>query len=1156
MSNCVGNENDPLLGRFTAGAPANTGRLFCECIIFPDCPMFKRPLKDEHFVFAPETIEKGVAEIREKVNYIPGVDGLYLAPTYIYRHNFLAAQKKVESDDDSTKNISRSNEKSDEEQTVALERLEFIELADETLVKNFLDTNADGSVIRPYSFYGAEPAHHMWIDDGSLYVSETILPSSIDEPPADEIEDFKRLFYPRWEYYLHNAPPDSKVASGQSQTKEEDNYKHLPYQSKVSPGDPVVFLKRLQDKGLEGAGEFNTGTDNYYKNVNPGIHWRVLKRTPLFQGEDFWVEFHRKSLESDISITKNSKFQTRDGYGFLDPYHQPDANSPDEISNIGIVEVGKNREKIEESLKVFDLSDQAYYIVEIGYKDPKHNYFLIIAERDNPILCHAGKVWTRTVNTQDSGQTGSDGGTGAGENDCVSEGENQDDGSTSGGSSTKASFTESVTLRRLGRYKYVSSRKLMEQDKLKITFHQHLGKLVIIFSQYENQPWVISRTDMTPVPSANGDPDSDEDFQTETVPIVIPKKRIALMGGNAKTAFSFGPLTFKRVDSAPLTQRLSVQGPVDMNEIQLLLRDKGLSRNPIASKQPRTMEFSQEAEIYGEFQNGRVVPTRAIEVQAGLVDAFGKAPDMQRSQDRRRNPSTLQLLGKDCTKRIGSSAPYVKVLEVDLSILPGDYIFTPPSGDGGDDWICKNCITPIFTGFRLNVPAYGRAFASPAIDVGHHVMKISESWQETDMLRIQHSGRIQFLINHGMDSRFVDGRRNYANYLRSLTDKNFFIQLSVWWEEEGCVPTPRLDRDKVIFTGICTNASITEENGKHIMVCDMHDFTKVLLEQPFLNSPFFDKMRDFNAIYEIIQMAGFRDDNNLQPGSLIRRLAEGDQSGWFQLPHNGETTYNQEYALPGSYNILHEPFFKFREGTTFADAINRIGQIAGKVIYFDRLGVFHYEKLPYDQELFGGQQGSSSKLSIKDWERLSKIDFFVSPKDVKSAEGTHLHKMVFDSYTVSRDMDSVINQIRVISNTPDGELLLAGHTNFDSLFDNEKPGFVGYPKTLLQMDGIFGDEQNVKWIVKNYTKLFLPPIKVRFRALGHNLLKALDVVTFRGLGWRDKQVFIIGSINSEIDPETQSWWQDFECYWLFPSQNIDWGNTNEITIGPDTGLNP
>lgn len=1139
------------------GTPAYTGKINCSCIIFPDCPMFKRKLKNEQFVFSPETIQKAAASVHEKIRSIAGLDGIYLSPSYIYRHNYLAVMKKEESTDDSSKNTARNNEDSEESQVVDLSRLEFIELADETLVQNFLLQDTNGSAQKPYSFVGGEPAHHMWIDDGSLYVSETVLPSEFEKPAADKFEDFKRQFYPSWGYVLYNTPPDAKALSATSQTEQEAPYRHMPYQSKVSPGDPIEALQRVRADGggIVADDIFGTGTDGYYKNINPGIHWRVLKRTPLFQGEDFWVEFHRKSFESDISITQKAKFKTREGYEFLDPYNQPESDAQGEVANIGIIEVGKNNEKIEDSLKSFDLSDQAYYIIEIGYKDPLHHYFIILAERQYPIFCHAGKVWIRKVNedAQSGSTSSSPTDTANGEVDCqVSTGDTSNkQNADSGGNTTKVEFSNSVTLRRLSRYNQASSSDLLKQEQLRVTVRQHLGKIVVTFSGFENDPWIISRSDLTPVPEAGDSPDSDEDFQTEKVPMIIPNKRIALMGGNAKVAYSFGPLSYDRIDSVTLNQRLSVPGPVNMEDINLFLRDKGLSKNTVFLRTPSDVQFTQEAEQYREFIDGESFWTDAIEAQPGIVEKYGKAPDAQRGNDQNRDKSVIQVYGKDCTKRVGSEAPYLKVVEVVLSLLPGDYVFKTPTGDLGDDWICKSCITPIFTGFRLFVPAHGEAFASPFIDVGHHVMKVSESWQETDLLRIQHSGRIQFLINHGMDSSFSDGRPNYTSYLRRLADKNFFVQLSMWWDEGGCVPTPTSYNDRVIFTGICTNASIVEENGKHIMSCDMQDYSKILQEQVFLNSPFFDKMRDFNAVSEIIRMAGFRDDNNSQPGSLIKRLAEGDQSGWFQLPHNGETTYNQEYSLPGSYSILQDPMFKFKEGTTYADAINKMGQIAGKVIYFDRLGVFHYEKLPYDQELFGGQQGSSADMGIKNWEALSKIDFFASPKDISGIGGNQLHRLVFDSYTVSRDMDTVINQIHILSTTPNGELLIAGHTNFDSLYDIEKPGFVGYTKTLLQMEGIFGDEQNVKWMVKNYTKLFLPPIKIKFKILGHNMLKALDIVTFRGLGWRDKQVLIIGSINSEIDAQTQTWFQDLECYWIFPSENIDWGTTNEITIGVD-----
>ncbi len=1149
------------LGEFTAGAPAYTGKLNCKCVIFPDCPFFDRKLQDEHYVLSPNTIDKAPPQLREKVEAIPGVDGIYLQPNYVYRHNFVSALIPTESTDDNEKNQSRQLE--EDTNIVPADRLEFVGLANESLVTSFFKTfvDSDGLVrlTQPLQTIGAESAHHTWIQDGSLYINYSYTESQLQQPPKDDVDDFKRLYYPHWEYYLHNAPPETQSVGGVDVTKKQDNFKHVPYQSKTSIyGDPIVFLDDLSSVD---SFEFRTNKNNVYKNVNPGVHWRVLKRTPMFQGEDFWVEFHKKALETDISISKSSKFQVRKGYEFLDPYQQPTPGSNVPNANEAIVGVGLDGAKIEEALKTYDLSDQSYIIVEIGYLHPQHNYFLIIAERDYPILCHAGRPFIRVPDpaSQSGGSTSQapPANSASGEDDCGGEAtpsSNSDASSgQTGGSTTKVVAAMNTVLRRLGRFTSVSSRRLLQQDKLRVTFRQHLGKLVITFSGYEKEPWVITRTDLLPLPTASDLPESEEDFATEDVPIIIPKSQIALMGGNIKTAFSFGTLLYKRLDLASLNQRLSIAGPVDFKEINLLLRDKGISKDPGVSTRSHDYEFSQEAEEYEEFIDGKFKKTLAIEVQEQSVLRYGKAPDMQAlPNSAKRDRASMWVYARDCTRRVGSELPTSKVIETAISMWPGDYIFTAGiASDGGLPWTLKGCITPIMTGFRLNVPPAGEAFASPALDVSHHVMKISDSWTEDDLTRIQHSGRIQFLVNRGMHNFFSDGRRNFAEYLRSLSDKNFYVQISVWWDDEGAIPTPRNDAGRVIFTGIATNASINEETNFHTMTCDLFDYTKVLQEQVFLNSPFYDKMRDFNAVYDIVQMAGFRDETRLQPGSLMKRLAETDVSGWFQLPHNGETVYNQEYALPGSYNILFEPMFKFRDGSTYYEAIQKMSQIAGKVIYFDRLGVFHYEKLPYDQALFNGQQGSSSNLTIADWERLSKIDFFTSAHDVSAFDAKEQHRMVWDSYTVSRDMDSVINHINIISNTPDGKLLLGGLLNFDSIKDIEKPGFIGYPKTLLQMEGIIGDKANVQWLIKHYTKMFLPPIKVRFKAIGHNNLKALDIVTFRGLGWRNKQVLIIGSVSSEIDAENNQWWQEFECYWIFPSVNLSLEDINVISIGED-----
>tara|TARA_B100000614_G_scaffold262909_1_gene300829 strand:+ start:311794 stop:315429 length:3636 start_codon:yes stop_codon:yes gene_type:complete len=1194
-----------LLGTFQAGSPGFPGVLNCKAEIWHNSPFFKRKLQDETYVFAPETISTLPRNFSEKIEAIPGHDGLYLLPKFEYQHNFVASLKKAESNDEQEKNIARDEEKASK--VVNISRLEFVEPQDESLVESILFKDPETGQYRAT----ARASHHMWIDDGSLYVTATIKQSDFDSPPAGETdeeqskEDFKRAFYPRWGYYEYNAPPVGVKGDGQVRTRQNDNFKLLPYQFATSPGDPIVVLR---NKNLENDPEFSVANDDAFKNVNPGIHWRLIKRTPTFQGEDMWFEFHKMAEESDISVTEGTQFRMRPDYQFLDVNHVPNADDDGEVCNIGLVEVGDDQEKIEESKKAFDFSDQAYYIIELGVKDAMHNYFIILSERNNPIFCHAGKVWIREPNQQEEQEQGgaddNPSGNEQGEVDCNADAATGG-GDSSGGSSSQPKFSECITLRRLSTYTLVSSKQLMDQERLRVTVRQHLGKIIVMFSGYEDNPWVISRFDLTEVPEPGEDPEGDAEPRPEQIPMIIPASQIAVMGGNRKVAMNFAPMQFNELNSAALPQRLSVEGPVDMEEIFLLLRDKGVSRHPSLADVNRGAFFTQEAELYSEWIDDKAEETRAIRVMGNYVRSYGKAPDMQeRGRTSTRDPFSIAIKAKDCSKRLGSSAPYAKVIEVSLSMLAGDYIFTTPPGDAGQepdgsssqgvDWTLKDCITPIMTNFRLFTAPSEPAFDSNPIEVGHHVMSFRDSWVENDLLNISHGGQITFLVNDGMDDNFTDGRPNQANYLRSLADKNFYIQVSVWWGEnvgndpgatrsgevgsvpnrftdtEGrpIMPTPVAERDRVLFTGICTNAVLTIENGKHVMTCDLVDYSKALEDQIFLNSPFFDKMRDFNAINEIVQISGLRDgverdakDNpgslsgqidsidNSQPASLIARLAASDKSGWFQIPHNGETIYNQEYALPGSYNLLYEPLFRFKDGESLWSGIRKIAQISGKIIYFDRLGVFHYEKLPYDQELFGGQQDNSSDTNIRRWEQFSKIDFFASPID-DTATG-EIHRQIFGSYTISRDMDSVVNQIRVISNTPDGTLLLAGHTNFDSLFDIEKPGFLGYPKTLLLMDGIYGDEQNVKWIVKHYTKLFLPPMKITFKANGHNLIKALDIVTFRGIGWREKQVLIVGQVENEINPADNTWWQNFDCYWIFPSQNIDWGAPNDISIGPD-----
>ncbi len=1186
------------LGKFASGSPGFTGKLNCKCVIWHNCPFYKRVHQDQHFIFSPETISQLPLSIKDKIKSIDGHDGVYLSPLWEYKDNFMASISKKNEDDASDENRSRQNLRNDPDGVISLSKLEFIETPRADLVSSIIEFTG-----RQAKTKSAEASHHMWLDVGSIFTNETFLPSEVDQPLSDKLKDLKRQFSPRWDYNLYNVPSSdqktSTVTTSNASTQsviDVGTFRHLPRQVKISQYEPSTQIEKLRTDGVDVSSITISKEKKQYKNINPGIHWAAEKRTPLFQGEDFWIEFHRHSTSTDIAVKQKSNFSIIDEYAFLDVFGLYQSGGLGGVISEGLLGIGNNQEKIDEQKSKFDFASQSYYIIEIGHRHSKHNYYIILAQKQNPIFCHFGTVYTTENDPTDinlPSQTETEGQTAdgdEGQEDCNDQ--QASENTNSGGQTTSASPVKRPTLRKLSTFS-IPSDQLIKQNKLRISVRNHMGKIVVTFSGYEDNPWVISRFDLTAGNLSPEDVETIDDLQTEKVWMVVPRERMRVMGGNlGMVSFNFSPLLYSdsETKSFTLNQKLSVLGPANIREVQLLLRDKGTAKDIQKGPLYNSIDFSHDAQVFSEWFNNKFLDTEAIKIARKFVEQNGKAPDMQKlgKKSKLRESHSISVSAKDCSQRIGSQTPYVKSIQVNIGLVAGDYLFSPPVGDGGEKWKLDNCITPIFTGFRLFVPPYGDAFDTDPIDVGHHVMNISESWQEEDLLKINHGGRISFLVNPGMDKRFDDDRPNYANYLRSLVDKNFYVQISVWWggddidESDGntrtrsrningdrymVMPTPPREQDRVIFTGICTNGQINVENNKHVMTCDLQDYTKAMKEQTILNSPFFDKMTDFNAVNEIIQLAGFKDGQNYnsriignltgpgsigtdnsQPASLMARLAATDQTGWFQLIHNGESVFNQPFALPGSYDILHEPQFRFSDGSNLYDAVSKISQVSGKVIYFDRLGVFHYEKLPYDQALFAGEEASSDAISTV-WEQFSKIDFFASPKD--DADGIELHRQAFDAYTVSRDMDSVINSIHIMSNTPDGELLLAGHRNFDSIFDKDKPGFVGYPKTLSIIEGVLGDEQNVKWLVKHYTKLFLPPIKVRFKAYGHNLLKALDIVTFKGLGWRDKQVLIVGSVESEIDPASNTWWQTFECYWIFPSQNINWQASNEIDTGPD-----
>jgi hypothetical protein len=1194
VAECGGNEITPT-GVARKATPGNAGKVMCSCVINGNKPIYKRRLQDQHLAISSGTIALLPQSVRDKLAYVPGLPGVFLTPKVEEYHNYIIADKKTSSNEDV-----ESKAPSLETDNLNINKYEFYS------PWAFTEDNKDVTV---NGFKGtvnhARARHHLWLADGSIFSNFNATPSEIARG-VSTISDFvpdlaaatpvpaspaqsgltaakiQMLFAPFWGYLKNNDSINSKATQGTT------SHKMKPYSYKNHHGNVVSLINEaiLTDPGGV-AREFRPGDATTqdgktvyttFHNIAPGIHWRVVKKEPLFQGEDFSITFYRGATDNDTpSKLGNARFFLRKEFSPIDVYAYEVENSGTIQRSIinPILPFELSGDAVETAISALDFARQAYYIIELGVlgggggtpikttggtrkQDVRargdvndHRYFIIIAENDQPKFVHVGRPYILNRKQEGGGSGEQPGGGSQGQDDCFPDSSSQ--GSQSPSETVtleKPDHDIAVTLSTFP----MSGKELMRQPVLQVMVRQHLGNLVIVFNGDFSNPWVIERQELTTkkIDPLKRDVLGVEDFEKLRVPMIIPAAPIAIMGGNRQAAFSFSPLKYNSVPDLPLRQNLSVLGPVNMDEINLLLRDKGYSKARKVGIDK--MEFSQDAALYTEIIHGIKKPIAAMKVQEDLETRFGKAPDQQRSRPQGYKPHTIELSVRDCSARIGSEAPFVKTIQPIISLNAGSYVFQhpgaaplgttdPAEADNLNRYILDSCITPIMTGYRLNVPPYGTSFSASPVEVGHHVMGYSDNWTATDFQKIEHSGSISFLINKGM--KFEDDQ---SDFLASLADKTFYIQVSIWWEG-GIGSEPQSIKDRVVFTGLCHGGSITVENNKRVMHCEIHDYMKILKDQMILNSPFFDKMRDFNAVYEVMQLAGFRDgggSDNTEPASLIRRLRDSQDAGWFALIHNGEKIFNQEYALPGSYDILQQPFLRFSESQHMYDAVEKMSSISGKMIYFDRLGVFHFEPVPDEQAFFNGQQQQSQEFSIIDYLNMAKIHFFASPREAETAA---VHRQVFNAYTVKRNVEDVVNEIRIISNTPNGELLLAGHTNFDSIFEANTPGFIGYPKQFMQMEGIFGAESVVKGMVQHYTKMFIPPISISFEALGHNKIKALDIVSFQGLGDRYPQPLRVMSVKSEVDPSKNTWVQNFECEWIFSSETINWGDTSDIKFG-------
>jgi hypothetical protein len=355
LLNAWGGNPPPALPYNSQQDAQHAGVVQLRCFINNVCPFTKSPYEDNGFFFSPRTLDKISKELRDGsgLTYTDGLDGLYFIPKYVYRNNYIFEP-------------------------------DFAAMSGEGLTTEIIQGdwfNYHKEVEDPHLVEGARETRYLseqaWAVQPSVFDGRT----GLTEGSPECVEKTK------WKYESKNLT--------ESQATDTDiayDYKQGYYNRNVS--GPAVTVDKTSS--LKYKIQVPVQTSVYNDATNEPVHWRLMKKTPLYQGEDFFIRFFKEAKKTTVNTTGTNRVS------FLDPnYDLLDFTSTSNVDVDG-VRIPINRavegEQIIEgeefsSAPKWDLYNQAYYVIELGYGARGENYFILLTERNYPVFIMRDPHW-------------------------------------------------------------------------------------------------------------------------------------------------------------------------------------------------------------------------------------------------------------------------------------------------------------------------------------------------------------------------------------------------------------------------------------------------------------------------------------------------------------------------------------------------------------------------------------------------------------------------------------------------------------------------------------------------------------------------------------------------------------------------------------------
>lgn len=1094
-------------------------------LIEPYCPFTSAQKSSFTLIFNGVTFQKFLEDEQRKLSFVPNDIGVYLKEIYNYRNNYL---------------IFKTKEK---------DTYENLDLPIEQIVSPLYKEDQS---------WVAVP--HPMVE------KEILLPSQYQENANDCCSSKAR-----WKYNTLNVPTEFDERILQDISFDTPGLERLDGNI-IYPTLGSAYPNQQQVK--TNSSGFNSNTTAKL-DENPGIHWRVIKKTNLYQGEDFFIDFRKVAISADITKKKPITKWKDNNYYYLNVYEdlggERFANQPPP-ENQALVgykyEVEESEEESESnenvtsitrsivytqdegSRKYFDLNNQAYYIVEMGVngtgiteggttnkkedKDKKketdcttpilnnQKYFIFITQNSNPTFIRVKNDTTYHLST----------------------------------------------------YKGVSGAELIEKkDSFRMTVRNHLGRIIITFSGYENNPWIIENIRL-----------SDDDYSA----LVVPKDQISIWGGNIQSGFIFSPLQYEESQKIVLPPGYKVHGqdfelpknttnryivtmasgqvgegglnsPVRQGTVQGPPMDNGnyiYTCDAQCIRESRSVfsgdnEYEERAEE-GIFQDVYYLGVNNLFIK----ECQGNCPvlkDGKISIEKNKNRKSAISLVYHPTKTFSTSkdGSDAKKFDIQRFWLSAELVSGCHTFESG--WFLKNCKTPVISQITCyNTPEEEDLWTpllSNGLDISHRVTNFSDSWSTSDYTKVEHTGSMQVLLNDSPRLTEEDRRANgfsvnTLTLLKKMLKRAFYFTIDVAYDK--CYNSNSQSNNQYtklapnyirMFTGICMNSSLEQKSGENYMTCQLKDYSIILENSFFFNSPFFDGMRDINAVHEIIKIGSFKTYNGTNnfpaPGGLIAQAAASSATTVRLFGRDGRQAIMDSYALPQSYDRLTNAYFRFKDGDPLWSAIGQFSQRSGKALFFDTYGQLRYENRKFDSYLFS----DAGQEPEPDW-------YFTTIPTNGGIDG----QLIFNVVNREWDINSVYNDIHVLTSTPNGELLIGHDTDYYGIIaagKADKPeGWLGFKRTLFQQESIFGSTEALKKQITNLTRAYSPPRVVKFETFGQPI-RALDVALIRFPDQLNGQKIIVTSVNNTINAQENKWWQNIEGDWIGPTKKVQFDGDSQ-----------